>query len=207
MVYRFLNFELDAEAYELRRGGERVAVEAKSLDPLLYLVRHRERVVVTRERLLRGAWPGLSVVSRALGRTVLSPRGACRGRPYLLRAMTRALRFVAELMEQRAPLGRPAASRLGPSACPLSVGRLEMRGEAGCRLVLIGGSARWLKPEVVPRLEPRGEGCYVPTSFPSLKQTPWALGADLVFEPGPSASRFFHRQVSRSYVARTYAAC
>jgi DNA-binding winged helix-turn-helix (wHTH) protein len=151
VVYRFFDFELDADAYELRRGGERVGVEAKSLDLLLYLVRHRERVV-PREELLRQVWLGLCVTAAALSQAVYGARKAVGDdarRPQVVQTVRgRGLRFVAEVSEGRARRVRAAAGGVGAGSPPF-VGRVEMLGEleealeaasAGHgRLVLIGG--------------------------------------------------------------------
>jgi hypothetical protein len=66
VVYRFLDFELDAERYEFRRSG---AVVAKSLDLLLHLACHHKRVV-TREDLFRDVWPGLRLTGWVLSQAL-----------------------------------------------------------------------------------------------------------------------------------------
>lgn len=55
MKYPFDNFVLDADAYQLLRGGERRHVEPQVLEILWYLAAHRDRVV-TRDELLDGVW-------------------------------------------------------------------------------------------------------------------------------------------------------
>ena len=50
-VYRFGDFELDASTRQLRRSGRVVSIQPKPFDLLLYLIRHRDRVV-SREELL-----------------------------------------------------------------------------------------------------------------------------------------------------------
>ena len=45
MIFRFLDYELDAERFELRRGEDRQPADRMAIDLLLYLVRHRDRVV------------------------------------------------------------------------------------------------------------------------------------------------------------------
>jgi DNA-binding winged helix-turn-helix (wHTH) protein len=152
VVYRFLDFELDAERYELRRGGEAVAVEAKSLDLLLHLVCHHERVV-TREELFRDVWPGLRVTSSALSQALYGARKAvdddARRQRVVRTVRGRGFRFVAEVSEGRSRRMRAGPGGLGPGGSPPFVGRREILGEledaldeasAGRgRLVLIGG--------------------------------------------------------------------
>src|SRR4029453_14448339 len=45
MFYTFDGYELDLDQFELRRDGERVAVEPQVFDVLAHLVEHRTRVV------------------------------------------------------------------------------------------------------------------------------------------------------------------
>jgi len=54
MSVAFGEFELDIDAFELRRGGRPVGVQPKVLDVLFYLVRNRERVVTRRRALRQG---------------------------------------------------------------------------------------------------------------------------------------------------------
>ena len=49
MIYRFQDFELDEARLELRRSGVDIAIQARVLRALIYLVRHRERVVLKGE--------------------------------------------------------------------------------------------------------------------------------------------------------------
>ena len=51
MVYYFGECVLDEERYELRRAGAVVAIEPKVFQVLVYLIRHRDRLV-TRDELL-----------------------------------------------------------------------------------------------------------------------------------------------------------
>ncbi len=57
--YRFLEFELDVDAYELRRNGRRLRLARQPMDLLLLLVRH-PRELVTREEIAKRLWqPGV----------------------------------------------------------------------------------------------------------------------------------------------------
>jgi len=51
MLYRFDECELDDRLYQLRRKGERVEIEPKAFDLLVYLLHQREQVV-TKDELL-----------------------------------------------------------------------------------------------------------------------------------------------------------
>jgi two-component system alkaline phosphatase synthesis response regulator PhoP len=60
--FQFDNVDIDFERGEVRKGGAPVALAAKELELLRYLVNHRGRVV-PREELLEGVWeyqPGVS---------------------------------------------------------------------------------------------------------------------------------------------------
>jgi DNA-binding response OmpR family regulator len=54
-VYRFAGFELDAEAYRLRRDGEIVAISTREFEVLRYLVEHAGHVFSS-EELYAGVW-------------------------------------------------------------------------------------------------------------------------------------------------------
>lgn len=55
MKYRFLEFELDVRAYELRRNGERLRLARQPMDLLLLLL-SRPRELVTREYIAKSLW-------------------------------------------------------------------------------------------------------------------------------------------------------
>ena len=67
MIYRFSNYELDAQRCELRCAGQLVAIEPKVFEVLVYLLQHRDRVV-TKEELLEQCWSGTFVSEAALTR-------------------------------------------------------------------------------------------------------------------------------------------
>jgi DNA-binding winged helix-turn-helix (wHTH) protein len=140
MIHRFHNYELDDRLYELRRLGERVELERKVFDVLLYLVRHRDRVV-TKAELNEAVWNGVAVSDAALVRCVVEARRAVgddgvrqevietrRGRGY---------RFVAEARGDepattgaRVETARPVAGGAGGLAPSLSAVHVGARAEA-----------------------------------------------------------------------------
>jgi DNA-binding winged helix-turn-helix (wHTH) protein/tetratricopeptide (TPR) repeat protein len=80
--YRFDDFELDSDAYVLRRGGEVLALQPKVLEVLRYLVEHPGELVLKSE-LLERLWPGEEVSDAVLSwsvshlrRALGQPRGA-----------------------------------------------------------------------------------------------------------------------------------
>ncbi len=102
--FRFGDFELDGPRFELRRRGARVPIQPKALDVLLYLVRHRERVV-GRDELLDELWPDAMVtegsVTKAIGvvRRILAAGGV---ETSIETVRGRGFRFVAPVSEQPA---------------------------------------------------------------------------------------------------------
>ncbi len=73
MLYRFGDFELRRDRYELRRAGRLVPCEPRVLEVLAYLIDHRERVVPKQE-LLEALWPQEFVSEQALTRAVREAR-------------------------------------------------------------------------------------------------------------------------------------
>src|SRR5687767_4362629 len=78
MVYRFGDYELEPERYELRRAGRRVALEPRVVEVLAYLVGQRERVV-SKDELLARVWPGQEVSDASLTRAIYAARRALGG--------------------------------------------------------------------------------------------------------------------------------
>ena len=64
-VFAFGGFEVDEALQELRREGHPVEIHATPLRLLLYLLRHRNRVI-PKEELLDRVWPGAVVSEDAL---------------------------------------------------------------------------------------------------------------------------------------------
>ena len=100
MVYRFGDCEIDEAKRVLRRGGHEQKVQPKVLDLLLFLLRHRTRLV-PKELLFREIWPDAIVSEAALTRLVKEAR-RCVGddgrRQHTIRtANRRGYRFVAEV--------------------------------------------------------------------------------------------------------------
>ncbi len=75
VLYRFGDYELDGQLYQLRRAGEMVELEPKVFDLLVYLMTHHERVV-SKDELLDKLWPELVVSETALTQCVMAARKA-----------------------------------------------------------------------------------------------------------------------------------
>jgi DNA-binding winged helix-turn-helix (wHTH) protein/tetratricopeptide (TPR) repeat protein len=98
-VYAFGPFELDLDAFELRREGARIEIARKPFDALAYLVQHPGRLI-TKEEFIRYVW-GMSAMSPSTLPTCI---GAIRralsdeseGGRYLETVRGRGYRFVVE---------------------------------------------------------------------------------------------------------------
>jgi DNA-binding winged helix-turn-helix (wHTH) protein/tetratricopeptide (TPR) repeat protein len=75
MIFAFGDFELDEGRFELRRGGQAVAVQPKVLRLLLLLAARRHRAVSDAE-LLAELWPSETVGHGSIKRAVLGARSA-----------------------------------------------------------------------------------------------------------------------------------
>lgn len=75
MIFRFNNLSLDTQQYQLRYEDHLVPTEPQVLDLLVYLIKHRDRVV-TRNELLENLWPGKVVTDAALSGRIKAIRKA-----------------------------------------------------------------------------------------------------------------------------------
>jgi DNA-binding winged helix-turn-helix (wHTH) protein/predicted ATPase len=140
MRYAFDDFEVDLQLFELRRAGQRVHVEPKVFDLLVFLIEHSERVVTKRE-LLEAVWPGEHVVEAVLPtavrrlRTALgqdssadTPIATERGRGYRFAAAVQRLDVAAAEPKTPVPAAPGPASPLPQtSARPATSPSLEPR--------------------------------------------------------------------------------
>jgi DNA-binding winged helix-turn-helix (wHTH) protein/tetratricopeptide (TPR) repeat protein len=131
-VYAFEGHELDADRFELRRHGTRVAVQPKPLALLLYLARNGDRLV-PREELVAHLWPDVAVSDDALFHALKVAREAVgdRGRHQRVIETVRGVgyRFVAPL------------EALGPDAARASTTRVRARPAAREPRPLVGRTA------------------------------------------------------------------
>lgn len=77
-LWRFAGCSFDETRWELKVGGEAVALESKPLEILLELLRHAGEVV-TKDELLDAVWPGVTVVEGSLATAVSKLRKALGG--------------------------------------------------------------------------------------------------------------------------------
>jgi DNA-binding winged helix-turn-helix (wHTH) protein len=185
----FGEFELDASRFELRRGGERVAMQRKPLQLLIYLCRNSERLVPSPELLAR-VWD-VAVTEASLRGAIKVLRRTLLGSATIESSRGYGYRFI------------PASSTSGPPAFsdgepwpPLPahafVGRQEelglleralgaaLRGDPGPVLVAApaGTGKTWLTREFARRARARG--------FRALVGQAWEGGGSPAFWPfGP----------------------
>jgi adenylate cyclase len=112
MLFTFGDCSVDCDRRELRRGDELIAVEPQVFDVLVYLIRHRDRVV-SRDDLLKGVWGGRIVSESTLSSRVNSARSAIGDRgdqqQWIRTIARKGFRFVGEIREERGP-GDPRAA-------------------------------------------------------------------------------------------------
>jgi DNA-binding winged helix-turn-helix (wHTH) protein/class 3 adenylate cyclase len=100
MIFEFQDCRLDDETCELARQGEVVPLQPKVLDLLLYLLRHRDRVV-SKDELLDQVWPGVAVGDAVLTRAINLARNALgdagRDRAVIRTLPRKGYRFCAEV--------------------------------------------------------------------------------------------------------------
>ena len=102
MIYRFEQFELDTQRYEIRSKGEPVQVEPQVFDVLEFLIRNRDRVV-TKQDLFDGVWGDRIVSESALSSRLKAARTAVcdsGSEQRLIKTLHgRGYRFVGEVTE------------------------------------------------------------------------------------------------------------
>lgn len=112
MLYRFEKYVLDTDRRELRQGGELVHLAPQVFDIIVYLIRHRDRVI-SKDDLMGAVWDGRIVSESALttrlngARTAIGDSG---NEQRLIKTLPRkGVRFVGDVCEE----GRPTVSPVG----------------------------------------------------------------------------------------------
>ena len=106
MLFAFDDAELNTALFELRRNGTRVPMEPQAFDVLVYLVRHRDRVV-SKDELMYQVWGGRFVTETAVTSRIKQIRRAVGDDGESQRVIRtlhgRGYRFVAAGTEVTAP--------------------------------------------------------------------------------------------------------
>ena len=112
MTLVFADCEIDCDRRELHRTGRSTHLEPQVFDLLVYLVRHRDRVV-SKEELIRAVWDGRFISDDTLTSRVGAARraiGDTGADQRLIRTVTRrGFRFVGEVREERHAIASPLA--------------------------------------------------------------------------------------------------
>lgn len=123
-MFRFGEFELDLDRYELRRAGEVVKTEPRVLEVLNFLIARRERVV-SKEELLDSIWSDVHVSESALTTTIRDARRALgdgSGESKWIRTIYgRGFRFVGDVVDDATPAPAPAAPTSTPRRKSIAV--------------------------------------------------------------------------------------
>src|ERR1017187_4336262 len=132
--------DIEPDLRSVQRGGRPESVRPKTLDVLLYLVNHRDRIV-SKEDLLSALWPEVAVSDNVLVRSVLEIRrllGDDPKSPSFIRTVARSgYQFVGRVEE--CPAGLPKRFRR-PRFRPRSPVR---SGAAGARFSWRPAASSW----------------------------------------------------------------
>ncbi|MFI5309349.1 MAG: AAA family ATPase, partial [Polyangiales bacterium] len=134
---RFGDYELDLDAFVVRRGGQALAMQPKVFDVLQYLVEHRGELV-TKAELLREIWEDDHVSESVVAWSVSHIRralGQARGSKQPIETVqSRGYRFTAEVSAQKPVSRHPIAPAAMASDISTFVGRKSVLSELLQRL-------------------------------------------------------------------------
>lgn len=123
-MFRFGDFELDLDRYELRRGGEVVKTEPRVLEVLNFLIEHRARVV-PKEELLDTIWRDVHVSESAMTTAIRDARralGDSSADPRWIRTVYgRGFRFVGEITQAPVAPSPPPPPKPTPASTRKSI--------------------------------------------------------------------------------------
>ncbi|MDP5219938.1 winged helix-turn-helix domain-containing protein [Ruegeria sp. 2205SS24-7] len=99
-MYRFGDFELDSERFELRRAGQVVKIEPRSLELLFLLIENPDRVI-SRDEIIDKLWEGRIVTDSAVSTCLKGVRRAVgddgKTQAVIKTVHGRGFRFVGDL--------------------------------------------------------------------------------------------------------------
>ena len=138
-IYRFGDFVLNVERYELRKDGTPIRLQPKTFDVLCYLVSHPGRLI-DKDELLGAVWPDVIVTENSLTRCVKDLRKALDDdaanpryietiarRGYRLLVTPEVIDDAAPVLDEQAGMGATAASQ----ACSRTAAVYRPRKAAG----------------------------------------------------------------------------
>ena len=115
MIYRFDDFELDADKIELRKDGETLAIEPQVFALLCLLIDNRERMV-PKDEVIEKIWEGRIVSDSAIASRIKSARRALGDsgaeQRFIRTIHGQGFRFVGDVLEEAPsqPAGSPLTS-------------------------------------------------------------------------------------------------
>ncbi len=146
MRYSFDDCLLDIDRRELSKGGELVATEPQVFDLLVFLLRHRDRVV-SRDDLIEGVWNGRIVSESALASRINAARRAIgddgAAQKLIKTIVRKGFRFVGEVREDEAGAHAPVPLAQSISFCRTSDGVNIAVATVGNGPILVK-TANWL---------------------------------------------------------------
>lgn len=158
--YRFGDVTVECENFRILRGGEALALTPRAFDVLLFLIRHRGRVVEKQE-FFEQVWKGEFVTDNALTRAVKEVRRAlgddAEAPLFIETVHRRGYRFIAEVSE--GPAAPAAVSDAPASDAPTHAGHGGMAEAAGGEVGTLA-TAESLDGTRGPRRAARVRGLY-----------------------------------------------
>ena len=119
MQFLFDDHVLDVERRELRRAGERIAMEPQVFDLLVHLVRNRDRVL-SKDDLIEAIWDGRVVSESTLTSRINAVRKAVgdsgKAQRLIRTVQRKGIRFIGEVSEAFAPREVAVAAKAEPQA-------------------------------------------------------------------------------------------
>lgn len=108
MLFKFRDFTIDTNLFELRRDGELIPVEPQVFNLLVYLAQHCDRII-SRQELLEQLWAGKVISKTTLNSCVKAARRALgdsgQAQNSIATFNRRGYRFVAPLLAEERPAG------------------------------------------------------------------------------------------------------
>ncbi|TVO77878.1 winged helix-turn-helix domain-containing tetratricopeptide repeat protein [Sedimenticola selenatireducens] len=106
MIIRFADMEIDTERYELRRKGERIAIEPLVFDLLVHFVTH-PNTVFSRDDLIEVVWSGRIVSDSTVASCIKSARKALgdsgKRQIYIKTLQRRGFQFIGIIDKDQEP--------------------------------------------------------------------------------------------------------
>jgi len=152
--YRFGEFELDPDRFELRRGGETLAAEPQVLS-LLFLLADASGRLVTKDEIVEKVWDGRIVSDAAITSRIKSARqllGDDGDRQEIIRTVRgKGVRFLPEVeLDQTSDVSSPSAPRTRGALPPQQVRFCKAADGTGLAYSVVGEgpplvkTANWL---------------------------------------------------------------